>query len=89
MKSGECPCRGSHPTSCHHISSSRTSNGVWYLAWEVYTLPCLVTFCFSSFITGCSKMTVAKKNSMVWVRERTIPTEQPPLVGEVIANFCG
>jgi hypothetical protein len=29
-----------------------------------------------------------KKNSMVWVRERTIPTERPPLVGEVIANFC-
>jgi hypothetical protein len=30
-----------------------------------------------------------KKNSMVWVRERTIPTERPLLVGEVIANFCG
>jgi hypothetical protein len=28
-------------------------------------------------------------NSMVWVRERTIPTERPPLVNEVIANFCG
>jgi hypothetical protein len=28
-------------------------------------------------------------NSMVWVRERTKPTEQPPLVGEEIANFCG
>jgi hypothetical protein len=23
------------------------------------------------------------------VRERTIPTERPPLVGEVIANLCG
>jgi hypothetical protein len=32
---------------------------------------------------------IVKKNSMVWVRERTIPTERPPLVGEVIANFCG
>jgi hypothetical protein len=29
------------------------------------------------------------ENSMVWVRERTIPTERQPLVGEVIANFCG
>jgi hypothetical protein len=29
------------------------------------------------------------ENSMVSVRERTIPTERPPLVGEVIANFCG
>jgi hypothetical protein len=27
------------------------------------------------------------KNYMVWVRERTTPTEWPPLVGEVIANF--
>jgi hypothetical protein len=30
-----------------------------------------------------------KKNSMVWVRERTIPIERPPLLGEVVANFCG
>jgi hypothetical protein len=30
-----------------------------------------------------------KKNSMVGVRERTIPTERRPLVDEVIANFCG
>jgi hypothetical protein len=29
-----------------------------------------------------------KKNSMVWVRERTVPTERPPLVGEAIANFA-
>jgi hypothetical protein len=28
-----------------------------------------------------------KKNSMVWVREQTIPTERPPLVGEAFANF--
>jgi hypothetical protein len=26
-------------------------------------------------------------NSVVWVRERTIPTERPPLVGEVSAKF--
>jgi hypothetical protein len=31
----------------------------------------------------------AKKTSMVWDRERTISTERPPLVGEVIANCCG
>jgi hypothetical protein len=30
-----------------------------------------------------------KLNSMVWVRERTIPTERQPIAGEVIANFCG
>jgi hypothetical protein len=28
-------------------------------------------------------------NSVASVRERTVPTERPPLVGEVIANFCG
>jgi hypothetical protein len=30
-----------------------------------------------------------KLNSVALVRERTIPTERPPLVGEVSANFCG
>jgi hypothetical protein len=30
-----------------------------------------------------------KLNSMVSVRDRTIPTERPPFVGEVIANICG
>jgi hypothetical protein len=30
-----------------------------------------------------------KINSVVLVRERTKPTERPPLVGEVSANFCG
>jgi hypothetical protein len=30
-----------------------------------------------------------KLNSVAWVRERTIPTEWPPLVVEVSANFCG
>jgi len=29
------------------------------------------------------------KNSVALVREWTIPTEQPPPVGEVNANFCG
>jgi hypothetical protein len=29
-----------------------------------------------------------KKNSVALVRKRTMPTEGPPLVGEVIANFC-
>jgi hypothetical protein len=26
---------------------------------------------------------------MALVRERTIPTERPPIVGEVSANICG
>jgi hypothetical protein len=32
---------------------------------------------------------IRKKNSMVLVRERTIPIERLPLVVEVVANFCG
>jgi hypothetical protein len=28
-------------------------------------------------------------NSVTLVRERTVPTERPSLVGEVSANFCG
>jgi hypothetical protein len=30
-----------------------------------------------------------KLNSVALVYERTIPTERPPLVGEVSAKFCG
>jgi hypothetical protein len=30
-----------------------------------------------------------KKSSVAFVRKRTIPTERPPLVGEVSATFCG
>jgi hypothetical protein len=30
-----------------------------------------------------------KLNSVALLRERTIPTERPPPVGEVSANFCG
>jgi hypothetical protein len=32
---------------------------------------------------------IKKLNSVSLVRERTIPTERPPLVGEVSANFYG
>jgi hypothetical protein len=30
-----------------------------------------------------------KENSGALVRQRTIPTERPPLIGEVSANFSG
>jgi hypothetical protein len=50
--------------------------------------------CWSSWITrvphgGARVSRVHKKHSMTRVRERTIPTERPPLVREVSANFCG
>jgi hypothetical protein len=45
---------------------------------------------------GPNKMTMSnryeenkKLNSVALVRKRTIPTERPPLVGEVSANFSG
>jgi hypothetical protein len=33
--------------------------------------------------------TITEGISMALVRERNIPTERTPLVGEVSANFCG
>jgi hypothetical protein len=42
-------------------------------------------------ITLCNEMETINinKNSVALVRERTIPTERLPLVGEVSSNFCG
>jgi hypothetical protein len=34
-------------------------------------------------------LTFHNNNSVALVRERTIPTKRPPLVGDVSANFCG
>jgi hypothetical protein len=36
-----------------------------------------------------SQENLLKPNFVAWVRDRTIPTKRPPLVGEVSANFCG
>jgi hypothetical protein len=33
--------------------------------------------------------TLTKLNFVALVHKRTIPTELPPLVGDVSANFCG
>ena len=48
--------------------------------------PCCVCNNEVKYIEGPTK---AKLNSVALVRERTIPTERPPPVGEVSANFCG
>jgi hypothetical protein len=39
-------------------------------------------------IGTASRKFLKKKNFVAIVRERTIPTERKPLVGEVSANFC-
>jgi hypothetical protein len=44
---------------------------------------------YLSLYIGTKLKLKLKLNSMVLFHERTIPTERPPLVGEVIANFCG
>jgi len=38
---------------------------------------------------GRLRFRVYELNPVALVRERTIPTERPPPVGEVSANFCG
>jgi hypothetical protein len=51
--------------------------------------PLLMMEHWTSHSTIAERNMNKQTNSMVWVRERTILTERPPLVGEVIANFCG
>jgi hypothetical protein len=48
-----------------------------------------VPFQLFYFLHYGNSVAVDLTNSVAWVRERTLPTERPPLVGEVIANFCG
>jgi hypothetical protein len=36
-----------------------------------------------------AEVTQFQLNSVDWLQERTTPTERPPIVGEVSANFCG
>jgi hypothetical protein len=42
------------------------------------------------FSPSCTRecLYLEEKNSVAWVRERTIPAERPPLVGEVSAKFA-
>jgi hypothetical protein len=54
------------------------------LFWYLWCRP-------SAWRTSCELHSIKNKqtNSRALVRQRTIPTEQPPLVGEVSANFRG
>jgi hypothetical protein len=40
-------------------------------------------------IKGLTLTKTKQKNSVALIRERTILTERPPLVGKVSANVCG
>jgi hypothetical protein len=49
-----------------------------------------VYLCVRTYVRySCFKMNRNKTNSVALVSKRTIPTEGPPLVGEVSANFSG
>ena len=54
---------------------------------DTKTCTCLVSFTCATCVAHIILHYV--KNSVALVRERTIPTERPPPVGEVSANFCG
>ena len=56
---------------------------VYFMAQTYYKLR------FSHKAISRHKYQNKQTNSVVLVRTRTIPTERPPPVGEVSANFCG
>jgi hypothetical protein len=71
------PCPGFPNNVCNRSGKCKVGCRLWTpIAWHITNIT-------------CTKELKKKLNSMVWVRERTIPTERPPLVSEVIANFCG
>jgi hypothetical protein len=55
------------------------------LKWTLKEIVCEYICCFN----WLSLRSSTKLNSVALVRERTTPTERPPPVGEVSANFCG
>jgi hypothetical protein len=87
-------------TACNHLVMNclplkGTSSAIWWLWLDGHNYN---SFHFrnaaSNIIRICRPFShwlrvPVVNNSMVWVRERTIPTERPPIVGEVISNFMG
>jgi hypothetical protein len=65
------------------IMSSRKL-GCYFLV--VFISVVYIIFCYDSYDIISGHKT--KLNSVALVRERTIPTEQPLLVGKVGTNFC-
>jgi hypothetical protein len=79
------------------IPSEGTKNGFYKIAEVIFVNKC---FCQWSISTQCSNLTkhiclmltsqdrkTKRKNSVPSFRKRTMPTERPPLVSEVSANF--
>jgi len=69
-------------------------NGALFLGFWIEVLNCIaVSPKYISFhraeLGVIFHLSVQAFFSVALVRERTIPTERPPPVGEVSANFCG
>ena len=60
-----------------------------YLQNSEEETPCEVETWKAENIMTQNRQTNKQTNSVALVRERTIPTERPPPVGEVSANVCG
>jgi hypothetical protein len=71
------------------ISATNTPDSPWsahsdYI-WQSYST--LMNLCCNRKVPYSNLGLIA--TSVAWIREWTVPTERPPLVGEVSANFCG
>jgi hypothetical protein len=77
-------CRG-NSLSPQGLRFSRQSNKIHVMRGKC--IPTCVNLWLPKHNKGISNKT-KEKISVAWVRERTIPTERPPLVGEVNANVC-
>jgi hypothetical protein len=85
--------RRSFWSQCCHNKAERVSQKLVYVSrcacfWDGKYYSVMNTCCaLENYVLQLKK--TKKLNFMAWVRERTIPTERPPLVGKVIANVCG
>jgi hypothetical protein len=57
--------------------------------WKSATCTVIAKVCLTQYIYYAIYVNVTKLNSMALVHKQTIPTGRPPLVAEVVANFCG
>jgi hypothetical protein len=79
----------------HFLFSTATYLTLWWNQWMPMGKEArawsstLTTVCNRYVAIRPPLLSTWRHYSMVLVRKRTIPTERPPVVGEVITNFCG
>ena len=76
-------------TSCNYFVNIFGSTKGWLDFLYKFYLKLLNPRRVQRNITVHLRRSSCKKLSVALVRKRTIPTERPPPVGEVSANFCG